>query len=88
MRQKVTPAFKPNILGSLVGKSVGGIDQIGYSTGQKFAQMTLSPRSNAFDGQQSQVGLDNTAHLKGKLNNLYENIRALQEQLSTHKKEM
>jgi hypothetical protein len=31
------------------------------------------------DGQQSQVGLDNTAHLKGKLNNLYETIRALQE---------
>jgi hypothetical protein len=32
-------------------------------------------------------GADNTAHLKGKLNNLNDNIRALQEQLNTHKKE-
>jgi hypothetical protein len=32
MRQKVTPSLKPNIVGSLVGKSIGGIDQVGYST--------------------------------------------------------
>ena len=50
--------------------------------------MTLSPRSNGIDGQQSQVGLDNTAHLKGKLNNLYDTIHALQQQLSSHKKEV
>lgn len=43
--------------------------------------MNMSPRDQ---GQ----GNDNTAHLKGKLNNLYETIRSLQENLSTHKKEM
>jgi chromosome segregation ATPase len=32
-------------------------------------------------------GSDNTAHLKGKLNNLNDTIRTLQEQLNTHKKE-
>ena len=45
--------------------------------------MAISPR-----GDQGGVGSDNTAHLKGKLNNLYETIRSLQEHLSTHKKEM
>ncbi len=67
------------------------MDQIGYSTtGNKFGQLTLSPRGNGLEHQQSVGGglSDNTAHLKGKLNNLYDNIRALQEQLSTHKKEM
>ena len=43
--------------------------------------MNMSPRDQ---GQ----GSDNTAHLKGKLNNLYETIRGLQENLNTHKKEM
>ena len=33
-------------------------------------------------------GNDNTAHLKGKLSNLNETIRQLQEQLNTHKKEV
>ena len=32
-------------------------------------------------------GSDNTAHLKGKLNNLNDTIRSLQEKLNTHKKE-
>jgi hypothetical protein len=32
-------------------------------------------------------GSDSTAHLKGKLNNLNDTIRTLQEQLNTHKKE-
>ena len=49
--------------------------------------MTLSPRSG-LDAQQSSIGSDNTAHIKGKLNNLYDTIRNLQEHLSTHKKEM
>lgn len=31
---------------------------------------------------------DNTAHLKGKLSSLYETLRQLQEQLSSHKKEV
>ena len=31
---------------------------------------------------------DNTAHLKGKLNSLYETLRHLQEQLNSHKKEV
>jgi chromosome segregation ATPase len=31
---------------------------------------------------------DNTAHLKGKLSNLHESIRVLQELLNTHKKEI
>ena len=47
-----------------------------------------SPR--AFDQQSmmsATAGGDNTAHLKGKLSNLYEAIRQLQEQLNTHKKE-
>ena len=35
-----------------------------------------------------QAGSDNTAHLKGKLNNLMENARSLHEQLNTHKKEV
>lgn len=39
-------------------------------------------------GQSTLSGSDNTAHLKGKLNNLNDNIRALQEQLNTHKKEV
>ena len=43
--------------------------------------MNMSPRDQ---GQ----GSDNTAHLKGKLNNLYETVRNLQENLNTHKKEM
>ena len=34
------------------------------------------------------TGGDNTAHLKGKLSNLNETIRQLQEQLNTHKKEV
>jgi len=34
------------------------------------------------------AGADNTAHLKGKLSNLHETIRQLQEQLNTHKKEV
>lgn len=46
----------------------------------------MSPRGQGGD-QQSQVGADNTAHLKGKLSNLYETLRQLQEQLSSHKKE-
>jgi chromosome segregation ATPase len=33
-------------------------------------------------------GSDNTAHLKGKLNNLNDTVRQLQEQLNTHKKEV
>ena len=33
-------------------------------------------------------GTDNTAHLKGKLSNLNETIRQLQEYLNTHKKEV
>ena len=33
-------------------------------------------------------GSDNTAHLKGKLNNLNDTIRQLQEYLNTHKKEV
>ena len=33
-------------------------------------------------------GTDNTAHLKGKLSNLNETIRQLQEHLNTHKKEV
>lgn len=33
-------------------------------------------------------GADNTAHLKGKLNNLNDTIRQLQEFLNTHKKEV
>lgn len=33
-------------------------------------------------------GSDNTAHLKGKLNNLNDTIRQLQEHLNTHKKEV
>ena len=37
--------------------------------------------------QQSQAS-DNTAHLKGKLANLYDTLRQLEEQLSTHKKEV
>jgi chromosome segregation ATPase len=49
--------------------------------------MTLSPRSG-LDAQQSSIGSDNTAHIKGQLNNLYDTIRNLQEHLSTHKKEM
>ena len=49
--------------------------------------MTLSPRSG-LDAQQSSIGSDNTAQIKGKLNNLYDTIRNLQEHLSTHKKEM
>ena len=31
---------------------------------------------------------DNTAHLKGKLSNLNETVRQLQEMLNTHKKEV
>lgn len=31
---------------------------------------------------------DNTAHLKGKLNNLVDTCRMLHEQLNTHKKEV
>jgi chromosome segregation ATPase len=49
--------------------------------GKAFASMNMSPRDQ---GQ----GSDNTAHLKGKLNNLYETVRNLQENLNTHKKEM
>ncbi len=45
--------------------------------------MNMSPRD-----QGQGTGSDNTAHLKGKLNNLYETIRGLQENLNTHKKEM
>jgi chromosome segregation ATPase len=33
-------------------------------------------------------GSENTAHLKGKLNNLMESCRALHETLNTHKKEV
>lgn len=33
-------------------------------------------------------GADNTAHLKGKLNNLNDTVRQLQEYLNTHKKEV
>lgn len=34
------------------------------------------------------MGSDNTAHLKGKLNNLMETSRQLHEHLNTHKKEV
>ncbi len=38
--------------------------------------------------QLNQGGSDNTAHLKGKLNNLMETCRTLHENLNTHKKEV
>ena len=47
--------------------------------------LTGSPRN--YDTTSLQGG-DNTAHLKGKLNNLNETIRQLQEALNTHKKEV
>ena len=61
--------------------------------GQRYGQQ--SPRTaGGFDVQSmmsspnmASGGSDNTAHLKGKLNNLNDTIRALQEQLNTHKKE-
>ncbi len=46
---------------------------------------STSPRG--MDGGASTSG-DNTAHLKGKLSNLYETVRQLQEALNTHKKEV
>lgn len=50
---------------------------------------TSSPRGvGGFDQQSMLSGSDNTAHLKGKLSNLNETIRQLQEQLNTHKKEV
>ena len=58
----------------------------------------ISPKnaSGGFDAQSmhsspavgGQGGSDNTAHLKGKLNNLNDTVRQLQEQLNTHKKEV
>ena len=51
------------------------------------ANRQTSPRG-AFDQQSMLSGNDNTAHLKGKLSNLNETIRQLQEQLNTHKKEV
>ena len=59
--------------------------------GQRFGGGNASPRGG-YDNQ-SQVsagngGGDNTAHLKGKLNNLNDTIRQLQELLNTHKKEV
>jgi hypothetical protein len=61
------------------------------SSGQRFGQG--SPRGGAFDNQSilsspAIGGSDNTAHLKGKLNNLNDTVRQLQEQLNTHKKEV
>lgn len=40
------------------------------------------------DHEYNQGGSDNTAHLKGKLNNLMETCRVLHEDLNTHKKEV
>jgi len=71
--------FKYNLLGNRFGGQAsprggaGGFD----------AQSLLS--SPAVGGQ---GGSDNTAHLKGKLNNLNDTVRQLQEQLNTHKKEV
>jgi len=48
--------------------------------------LSSSPRGN-FDGQSTLSG-DNTAHLKGKLNNLNDTIITLTEALNTHKKEV
>ena len=53
----------------------------------------VSKASSYFIGQadenMSQGGAsDNTAHLKGKLNNLVDTCRMLHEQLNTHKKEV
>ena len=50
----------------------------------------MSPRGGqpGADQQSTSVGDSNTAHLKGKLANLYDTMRQLQEQLSTHKKEV
>jgi chromosome segregation ATPase len=61
--------------------------------GSRFAPLTLSPTrgSPQPDGglfSPSNAADSNTAHLKGKLSSLYETIRGLQEQLSTHKKEV
>lgn len=56
----------------------------------RFGTMNInggSPRG-AFDQQSMVSGSDNTAHLKGKLANLNETIRQLQEHLNTHKKEV
>lgn len=39
-------------------------------------------------GVQEAQGSENTAHLKGKLNNLVDTCRMLHEQLNTHKKEV
>eukprot|EP00347_Sterkiella_histriomuscorum_P009150 403342328 len=67
-------------------------NQTGFSAGGLNNRYTsnLSPRggSNGFDTQSLMQGSDNTAHLKGKLSNLNETIRQLQEQLNTHKKEV
>lgn len=48
----------------------------------------LPNTGNDYNGDAAQGGSDNTAHLKGKLNNLMDQSRALHEQLNTHKKEV
>ena len=58
----------------------------GAGLASRFASLTMSPRGQ--NEQQSSTGGDNTAHLKGKLNSLYDSLRQLQEQLSSHKKEV
>jgi hypothetical protein len=58
----------------------------------RFNTLNLSPsptRGGGYDGMSSTLGgADNTAHLKGKLSNLNETVRHLQEQLNSHKKEV
>ena len=49
--------------------------------------MNLSTSPRGMDAG-STMGGDNTAHLKGKLSNLNETVRQLQELLNTHKKEV
>lgn len=65
---------------------INKICEIGLNN--RFNTLNLSPSpTRGYEGG-TQGGADNTAHLKGKLSNLNETIRHLQEQLNSHKKEV
>eukprot|EP00347_Sterkiella_histriomuscorum_P017846 403347749 len=93
-RQQMGPVNLQTRRTSLKGSN--GFEKAGYSTqgglANRFGTLNVggSPRGGAFDQQSMMSGMggDNTAHLKGKLGNLNETIRQLQEQLNSHKKEV
>ena len=52
----------------------------------KFGNMNIAGSPRGIEG--NTISHENTAHLKGKLSNLYETIIQLEKELGSHKKEV